>query len=168
MAFFSRDTMKLLGAIMVGLFTILGGVVAYLTYNQNNIDRSNQVSIFKDNKRLFGTEEVHYDITIHNGSNAVIYSVTVIAPENITETIDSKISFNEDGEPRGVNLGDIAPNGEIKKTFKMKQTENAQLKDFSIQYMSVESFFGFKMEKWWEKNSEGPPKEISIQEKQFK
>ncbi|MEI5989794.1 hypothetical protein A5881_001287 [Enterococcus termitis] len=163
------------------VISILGVATSFFisvqSYKQVSLDRVNQVSIdLKDNRTFSGTENVEYDVTVHNGSDLTIYNITIISPEDIIEMQNGSISIDQDNRFRGVYLGDIAPNSSVTRSFLLKNSQDAQLEDFKMEFMSVRNspwsswipFFDGEKKIWWEKEVGSTPKKLSEQESQFK
>ncbi len=161
---FFKKNWKDIFTIVVATLSLL---ISVLSYRQVSLDRINQVSIdLKDNRVFSGTENIQYDVTLHNGSDLTIYNVTVATPENIVEMHNGVISLDKEERPRGIYLGDIAPRTSITRKFVLKNSEKAQLGNFYIEFMSVKSF-PFEKRIWWNKNVGDPPQKQNISESQF-
>lgn len=161
---FLKKNWKDVLTVTIAVFSLLISVVSY---KQVSLDRINQVSIDLKNNRVFsGTENIQYDVTLHNGSDLTIYNVTVATPENIVEMHEGIVSLDKQDRPRGIYLGDIAPRSSVTRTFVLKNSEEAQLGNFYIEFMSVKNF-PFEKKIWWNKKVGNPPEELNVSESQF-
>lgn len=76
------------------------------------------------------------------------------------------VSVDKEDRPRGVYIGDVAPRSSITRTFVLKNSDDAQLQNFYIEFMSVRNF-PFEKKVWWNKKVGNPPEKLNITESQF-
>jgi|GEM_PF-5155967 len=116
-------------------------------------ERIQKVNVASKTNRVLSIGSVSYDVTVSNGSDLIIYDVTLIAPEIILGTVDGKISVDSEGKLNRIPLGDLSVEKEITKTITMENTPNAQIGEFSLEFKDAEG-------NWWLKESGKPAQRI--------
>jgi len=144
-----------LSAMVIIFGVSIFGIIEHMANKRElYIKQLNQVSVNFERTAIniseYGT--LDFASTIYNGSDVTLRNVSIIAPERVANLDNGSISLNENGERRGIYLGDIGPSKEISKEIIIDDGKYAFSYFFEIEFQDTRN-------KWWSKKSGEKPKE---------
>lgn len=117
-------------SIIINIFTLW-----YAEKNKREL-RLNQIVVENKTNKKLGVGTVYYDVVVRNMSDVIVSDVYLVAPDGIKSTHGEPFVI-ENNKVRKLILGDISPSGVKTKNIEMYSTDEAQLKEFYIEFTDV-------------------------------